>query len=92
MYTIVQAQNLMCGKVSEVAVGLLSYLNHACHANATVIDVDVHGTKALVSLRPIACGEEVTPCYVEGIHTEERMQLLHSLFGFVCSCATCSLG
>lgn len=71
---------------------LLAHVNHSCVPNCSVIDAALDGTKHLRALHDIDAGEEITFSYTYAptpCSTEQRRELLHALYGFVCGCSAC---
>lgn len=75
----------------------LSFINHSCLPNTYRPECKSHEEftrqieEALVAIRKIEAGEEITWSYGGELPTElqKRQQLLHTNFGFWCSCERC---
>ncbi|KAJ6289853.1 hypothetical protein OIU78_025721 [Salix suchowensis] len=73
------------------SIPLQSCINHSCCPNAHAFkrDEDRDGQAAIVTLKPIRKGEEVTISYIdEDLPFEDRQALLED-YGFKCRCNTC---
>ena len=76
-------------------------LNHSCEPNAAIEWRHDSAELTIVTIRPIAAGEEVTHCYIQGdavamaggLHARRYALKAHSLAehgGFVCRCGRCT--
>ncbi|KAG6742553.1 hypothetical protein POTOM_053425 [Populus tomentosa] len=100
-YSICCQGALLCGPkqgnrwqplyVSTAFYPLQSCMNHSCCPNAHAFkrDEDRDGQAAIITLKPILKGEEVTVSYIdEDLPFEDRQALL-SDYGFKCRCNAC---
>ena len=68
----------------------LAMLNHSCTPNATVEWLGQTAAAALVALRPIRPGEEITVAYIPlDEPLDARRRALHE-YGFLCDCQRCA--
>jgi hypothetical protein len=64
--------------------------NHSCAPNAALLkDGDADDTTAVIAVRRIAAGEEVTVSYIEEQAPLRRRQEALRDYGFACRCARC---
>ncbi|KAJ9446387.1 putative protein lysine methyltransferase SET6 [Diplonema papillatum] len=79
--------------LSAASVGVSVYyhialFNHSC--NPTLVKVPSGKSMSLVSLRPVAKGEELCHCYsVATLPTGKRRNELQEFWGFDCDCGRC---
>ncbi|KAJ7435604.1 hypothetical protein B0H11DRAFT_1755872 [Mycena galericulata] len=76
----------------EIYQFMISRINHACRPNTAYFfdwETMAQYVYAVVDIPP---GEELSVTYIDGIVSrEERLEKLHSSWGFECSCAQCTL-
>lgn len=72
----------------------LCFTNHSCAPNAAVGPLAHHRGTALVAIKPIAPGEEITwdyfsPNDISTLGFSDRQQLIRETYGFQCQCDRC---
>jgi hypothetical protein len=81
------------GRVHSGYYPQISYLNHSCAPNCAI--QRNHEVLSLVSLRPIAAGEQLCFCYMvthppfESLFPSVRREILRKTYGFRCRCDAC---
>lgn len=70
----------------------IARFNHACDANAVYRWNETLNKLTVHAVRDIVVGCEICVCYsFDGMLREQRQAHLRELFGFICTCAKCSL-
>ena len=80
------------GRTESAISPTICRINHSCSPNVHVAWNPRLEQMTVHALRPISAGEELLSTYLEyGLPYAERQSILRRKFGFVCSCALCSL-
>lgn len=70
-------------------------LNHSCEPNVGSVGGEWGGSGAMVTLREVSAGEELTRCYLPGcdvstLSWRQRQAMLKQAYGFDCRCDSCA--
>jgi hypothetical protein len=93
-FTAIVGTNSFKTSSNEVAAVFneLSRINHACNPNMMTLWDEEKGTMAVMALKDIGKGEELTISYLGGLpRYEARQKALKANYNFECQCWLCSL-
>jgi len=90
---ITKTNALPCGPTSNIGAiyPTICLLNHSCFPNAHNSWNSTTTRETIHAIRAIAAGDELTIAYDTALPSSPRRTHLENAFGFVCTCALCSL-